>query len=687
MNKRFLITLMALIGIVLLQGCDNQKQNVKSTDKTKEDYFVYPISDSVSNFTVDENGMVYYAITSTVETEYTTTTGENIIIQKWEAILHVVDFYGNPVKSVKVPFSLKNKFCILRNMLYYYETVKDMENKLKTTFKVYDLEKEEEKTLIVVDDVENIKNFEVTETGIYFLGEDINLINKPYSLADSMDRFFYEGEIVVYVDFSTLQVKRLNIEFPVSFSKATDGQVVVYAYDEEKGYYFTRYDKESDQVSKPMYKNLKNLMGFVCSKDNDVILYTSPALLGGTITATSISKNEMVELLPDVTMDSNNFYRVGDYLYYKHYKNNNQIERIRYEDYMMGNKTIHMVSAVMEAFLPFGSGYKLEREFLSPEAFSLSVLSNDSNFDLSILSSWDEISDNIRRKGSFYPLNQVEGVEEYLDALFPYIKETATTPEGDVWMIPISIEIPFFVYDEEVCKMNGIDFSKDMNVWEFATMIRSIQNNTTLRNKVSYSDYMLVNDMFEQYTREYADFDEETFISLANEIKETFNYMGKSKALNNFDLRNELYNKNQKEHLFALDTNRYLYIAKDSSKIIPSLRASKLPSVGNNKKSVATSTFLTVNPNSKNLEATLEYITTLCNYLLQSENTWLFRKDVILENPLDKEIHRIYENAEIVFTLPYELYIYNFRHYLLGNMELSEMIKESNRKLDIYLKE
>jgi len=72
---------------------------------------------------------------------------------------------------------------------------------------------------------------------------------------------------------------------------------------------------------------------------------------------------------------------------------------------------------------------------------------------------------------------------------------------------------------------------------------------------------------------------------------------------------------------------------------------------------------------------------------MQSESTKIFRNNAVFESDLEKEIHKIYEDGEIVFTFPDELYMDSFDDYIQGKIDISEFIKESNRKLNIYLKE
>lgn len=56
---------------------------------------------------------------------------------------------------------------------------------------------------------------------------------------------------------------------------------------------------------------------------------------------------------------------------------------------------------------------------------------------------------HLREKGLFYPLNEVAGIQEYLDACFPYVKEAATDEDGNVWMLPVTVDIRSLLVSRE----------------------------------------------------------------------------------------------------------------------------------------------------------------------------------------------------------------------------------------------
>lgn len=682
MIKKMYMMLVFLLAISFLQGCNNPKGEVRITDK-EEDYFVYPMPYFKENFYVDDAGLLYYP--TEVELDEPIITDEGLVTTV--SNLNVIDHLGNPIKTYALPFFININYQVLEGILYYaYQSI-DRDNKSTTYITAYNLEDETLEVLAELnDDIRGIVNFEVTSQGIYLLAEDKNLYDKSYLLADPMDSFFYKGEFLAYLDFDTLTITRMDVEFPISFSTTVEEKALVYGYDEEQGYYFVECDGKTNQVSKKMYKNLRNLKEFACTSDKDIILYQFFTLSETGVAAISVSKNEQWELFSDAYVGLLESIVSGDYLYYRNWKYDKKLERINYKDYMTGNNTIHMISASMEAFLPFGAGFKLSREFPSLEEFALTVLSNDSNFDIAILHSGADISENIRNKGSFYPLNEVEGVKEYLDVLFPYIKDAATTEDGDVWMIPLTIDIPFLLYNEENCEEAGFEITDNMDIKEFADIVKRIRGDDTLKDKANYKDYPFIDTLFDYYIREYKTFDSDLFLLLAKEMKDAFNPFHEKPMSDNFFVENELYEGSKRKPLFVLQ-NTYTGRHLNYDSIPDSLHASKFPQVGEKTTSVVNALFLTVNPASKNLEESLNYISKLCQHLIKSDSTKIFRTNTVFETDLEKEISKIYADGEIVFRLPKELYIEEVYAYLQGELGLADMIKEGNRKLNIYLKE
>ena len=118
------------------------------------------------------------------------------------------------------------------------------------------------------------------------------------------------------------------------------------------------------------------------------------------------------------------------------------------------------------------------------------------------------------------------------------------------------------------------------------------------------------------------------------------------------------------------------------------INAAPIPSITDNKTNLATCYFIAVNPASKNLKETLQYISSLSKYLV-ADYSKIMAKDRSLypSTELVDDLYKIYENGEIVYTYPKEIFMDDFNKYLVGDIDIESFIKESDRRLDIYLNE
>lgn len=320
------------------------------------------------------------------------------------------------------------------------------------------------------------------------------------------------------------------------------------------------------------------------------------------------------------------------------------------------------------------------------ESFALSVLSLEDSYDLYLMSSRQNISENIRNKGSFYPLNEVKGVNEYIEACFPYIKEAARTEDGEIWMLPISIDIPCLLYNEELCMDKGIDLTAATEMEELVDFLRVIQEDNSLKDSHNISLYMLTENIFHQYLRSYKNFDTELFSNIASLLKNKLNYLKGEVVLGNPSSVWEMLRTGDTDN-FLIDLEYYLeQQARYAS--TSNIRLRDLPNVTNKKTSVATCLFIAVNPYSKNLKSTLGYISSLCDYILKHDEAMLFHdRNRYPSVQAFSDLYDIYSNGEIAFTYPDELYMKDYEKYLLDEIDLDTFILEANRKLHAYMNE
>ena len=115
---------------------------------------------------------------------------------------------------------------------------------------------------------------------------------------------------------------------------------------------------------------------------------------------------------------------------------------------------------------------------------------------------------------------------------------------------------------------------------------------------------------------------------------------------------------------------------------------SGMPKMSKDMGNVGTVTLLAVNPEAKNLEFTLEYISAFCKYMMDQKDTFMLKDETLYtDTPIIKEYYEVFKDGTVVFAMDSDIYWNDFWDYVEGNMELEEMIKEIERKRAIYVGE
>ena len=301
--------------------------------------------------------------------------------------------------------------------------------------------------------------------------------------------------------------------------------MVIYVYENNDTYYFVEYDTTNQSFGEKIYHSLQGATEFyICNEENGYFYFKFKQ--DNTYLA-------YCELEPDaVEVELMPFERKGEMLLSKYGniflldKNQNTIKRVKNSVYMNDNKEIVLLSPMYsQGRNPFGCGYRTRNLYQDQEELALSVLSRDTDYDLFLVNSNLQVSQNIREKGSFYPLNKVEGVKEYLDACFPYIKEAAINEEGDIWMIPVYINMPMLLYQDEMCSKYGCSTVQDLTYEEFCTWVSHLKANDSASELYYINSSSIVNELIRQYCIEYTKFEIPQFRGFAETVRNSLNYL------------------------------------------------------------------------------------------------------------------------------------------------------------------
>lgn len=519
---------------------------------------------------------------------------------------------------------------------------------------------------------------------VYIFGTLENPPTKQYSQYSSEWPYTYSGTVLVKLSYEgeVPVLEEVDIDFPIDIFEVSDEVLGVYCYTEDNGFVVCEYKQgelqQKRQLMGAAYSDFRGCgEGFLYQKSLDRICY-------GTM-------DEDAET--DVMVSSGGFSSLWmtykDGFFYSKDKGE-AIQRIAMDSILKENKTLQFLSSfwIQENDIPNGCGYQMKKLTLDAEAFALKVLAQDTDFDLYLLSSREHTSYNLKENGAFYPLNEVDGVQEYLDACFPYVKETAMNEDGDIWMIPVALTISGLIYNKQFCAENGVDVTQ-MNLAEFVDFTAESRKENVEYGSIS--GLVLREALFGQYLTKYDTFDTALLREYAEQVKEVeaknwgLAWDAGNKTINAFGMgRKDIPNFYYNCIVYKANMDMYLSVVGNTDL----LGIAPIPKMEEDIPNMGTMTFMMVNPKSENLEDTLRYISDYAKAALKVKNSYLLADTSTYTNtPFAKECYELYANGGIVFEMDSEVYVDTFNEYLDGKIGIEDMITEMERRRKVYLGE
>jgi len=496
-------------------------------------------------------------------------------------------------------------------------------------------------------------------------------------LRDAMDIFNYQGEVILSQDGDVV-----FDEFPILFTVTGEEEVLLYAHADNKGYYYAKakYDGKKLAVEEPDYQNLGQLSAMTVTGDGTfAYVATSYDKLSleefnykdYTIAELQDSKGVITEPGDLVNADGVIYYRVEG-----------GIKKFIYEQVRKQNRTLQVIESEKIAFenAPYGCGYQMKMERLSDDEMSLKMLSQDSDYDVCFMQSDDPFGYQVKEKGSFYPLTDIGEVSKYLDACFPYFKEAATDRDGEIWMLPVAASADCMLYDEEMLKKYGIEKEKLASFDSFVNTLKALPEEA---KKCIFAPSGYAERIYLSKFAGGEGFDNQEFRKAAVLLKE----MQEEDVFEYHQEAGDAVNMHKQDDFICgikmAQTNTNKAFLSN-----PYVKAGMLPAVTDKDTFRVKCSFICVNAASDNLDAALEYVKSLCSYLMEQENTMMIRdKEKYLDTELAKTLYDLYEKGTITFGVPEELYYDAWDEYKEGSMDLEQMIAEAERRRKIYREE
>ena len=671
--KKILVVIQLAIFLFLLSGCKNETTKEMETLFIEPELFRYEETKDAKGIVVDENGLLY-----TVKN-----LEEDKVIDNKMQRFCMYDLDGSCLQQVDIRLGSGTIYTMLieDNTLYCVA----YKRKQGPTLYSIDLTTWETTEIITIKECSSIERLILIEDYFYFCGSsNLDEVNdKTYNLHPEVDSFYYSGEVIGRVSKieKEPQVEYLSIDFPIDIFKTEEDTLIIYEYTEENGFGFLELNPKEETLQEIGWKKSKSPLQGLIGCENGFLFLKNGMLYYGTVDGIE-AQIAMDRSLVGTSVG----YRKGFIFYYDFLEN--MVERVCITDVLKENREIRLLINVLDTTNIYGCGYQMKREEVNMDTFSLKVLAQDTDFDLYLLDSGHPNSYNIKKNGVFYPLNEVAGVQEYLDACFPYLKEIATNEDGDIWMIPIQLSIPGLFYDKQYCMAQGIDFSA-MNYREFMAFTQKAE----LETLEKITNVKTIVEFFKQYLSVEDSFDTELFRMNAKQLKSLYQTVGRYITASIMPIRKDGVVQGELPEFFyeyEYSRSNLLRYAENVEQLgdLENVGMMAVPKVSKEVKNVGTCTFFAVNPQSDNLEATLSYLSTLCTYLMTQQDSFLLSDESMYSNnSLIKEYYKLHEDGAIYFQMDEEVYSNVFDDYLEGKIELEDMITEIERKREIYTKE
>lgn len=669
------IVVLCVAMLLLLAGCSGKGQSEEILDASHETFY-YKGTEDVKCIAVDENGLLYTAKFVIPD------QGSSQIMPYQE--LCIYDLEGNCVNREEVILgsSSVQAMWIEKDALYCIGKKRTQENvSIATLYKV-DILNWEVTEVVSLDGFNLISNIAYCDGYLYFLGQYDQMKSQNYFLHPDVIEYNYFGEQIgrVCVETEEPYLEIMHIDFPISIYTTSENTLMIYHYTEENGFGFLEFNPTEMTFAEAGWKNTSTSLQELGGCGEGYLFWKDTYLYYGTIDGMEAQvAPERVDIrIPAV-------YQKG-FAFYIDYAKGGIVERICVEDIVKENKTIHMLMHDDIMDLPYGCGYRMEKEVFASEEFALKVLAQDKDFDLYVLSSRDKSSYNLKENGAFYPLNEVEYVQEYLNACFPYIKELATNEAGDVWMVPIGLAIPGLVYNKEYCAQKEIDFDQ-MNFAEFFDFTAKIKQGEQ-SEQIAISFLVLKEDLFGQYLKLQDTFDTVMFRNYLEQYRTIYKEKTQSWGLV-IDAYDKILAGERPDFYYMYEVYQYsLSLLANELGESDDIGIVGVPGMEEGIGNLGTITFLAVNPQSTNLEETLNYISSFAKYMLTKQNSFLLTDEsTYTDTPFIKEWYQLYAEGIIRFNMDLEVYEETFLEYLNGEIELEAAIAEMERRRKIYVGE
>jgi len=696
-SAKFIILLFCMLGLL---GCGKNKKSNENIEYEAD--FLYPV-DGISAFCLDDEGNLY------------------TYVEEASSIC-VFDKNGVQTKCVKTEPKKYYELCCGDGVLYAYvsENTDDF-----FTSKPYLVEISlvdgVQKKLYESLDAWTVQGMECCNKKLYFIEKEPVDDLEAELLSDPSEEYYYNGEKLICYSTEIGRAEELSIERIKTIAKRDELTLWIYAYDMDYGkYYFAIFEPETGIVREKSYVgDYFNvfLERFAYDAENDKLVRGDEFI------------STLVAMSPENINSQSSFYTVEAEITglnglvcqngRSYFLLNGEIHRIKNSNYIKDYEPLKIYYSSHEYKMPEGTGFEINMEEADEETMAMAMMAGDSDYDFLLLSTDSPVAEQIRRVGAYEPLNQVEGVESYLQKSFDFMRDAATDTNGAVWMLPCDVSCDVLVYNPELCKLYGVDLDAEYSnetLYRLQTALEEAEES----GKPSYYRYNFLSDrsrVLESYLAEHAvvngmvSFDTPLFrkysewykagVDNSNGKVYRYSYLNPGAEAPIFGATEEevaAYFEEyfsrvavvaadkkmlSQEYSVSMGGDAYGFFDYDffSVKPMPALEADR------QSENLADAYILVLNPKSSHLKEAKEFLTVLTERLNGEESIYRTKELTEEYNVSERTVHEIYGNSRIIFSYPDDVFWDEYVKYLNGEKSLDKVIPELERKLTLYLRE
>jgi len=694
-HLRNLIVLILFSLPITIGGCTRRKDTLVDNPQTKIEDMQYETG-NVTVFCVDEQGKIYTC-------------------EEGMETINVYDAEGTKLSEIPVDGGTGSGgrygvLCAGDGVLYASDCV-------EKGIVAIDIATGKRELLYATQDPNywNLLDMIVCNGNLYFMYQKPVELAEMQLLSDYEAGYSYIGERVVCLEFATKKAEELKAQGVKRLCKKSDDEILFYAFDDENGFSYRVYDTETGSYSAE-YEAKQELdlrTSAVMTYDASMERLLYPDSVSGQLRAIDITKKASETEFYDTGLSNFGTHSLQCINGSTYFLANGRVMRIDNGSYIVKTEPLKIVTVSSNVMPISGLGYELDVEELDSETIAMKLLAGDSDFDLLLLSSEYDLARQIENIGAYVPLNGIEEIETYFESSFDYIGEAAKAENGAVWMLPYEVDCDVLIYQPKLCEQYGIDFTGDLTFAEFVDsweMIEKVAETDSIKYHVWFKIWR---KLLEYYLADYAvvdgevQFDSELFRAYAPVMKKSWERKRSIQGgPGNFpDNTEEGVRKQVQEFMesiiFTVPSKSFLEMTYGLQDYVNGVfytadifdfdffEARSMPSIEEGKKQsgVAYAKMCIINPNSDRKEEIKEYLAALADSLTKTESIYRTKELEGEYTKLELQVHEVYGDAKVFFDYPSDVVGSEYANYITGEIDLEELIREAERKFNIYLKE